>query len=113
MDLLVTHLDTYSRLGIPKLHHLVAFEAEDEVEEGKQIIQYFIIILNLNTFVYIGILFWKLFWPTVRKNVLVIEKNSCKLKAEGWEFAKSLRSLEQFIQTVWKIRTIFETEYYS
>jgi hypothetical protein len=35
MDLLVTHLDTYSRLGIPKLHHLVAFEAEDEVEEGK------------------------------------------------------------------------------
>ena len=57
MDLLVTHLDTYSRLGIPKLHHLVAFEAEDEVEEGKQIIQYFIIILNLNTFVYIGILF--------------------------------------------------------
>ena len=34
MDLLVTHLDTYSRLGIPKLHHLVAFEAEDEVEEG-------------------------------------------------------------------------------
>ena len=41
MDLLVTHLDTYSRLGIPKLHHLVAFEAEDEVEEGKQIILYF------------------------------------------------------------------------
>ena len=41
MDLLVTHLDTYSRLGIPKLHHLVAFEAEDEVEEGKQTIQYF------------------------------------------------------------------------
>ena len=32
MDLLVTHLDTYSRLGIPKLHHLVAFEAEDEVD---------------------------------------------------------------------------------
>ena len=36
MDLLVTHLDTYSRLGIPKLHHLVAFEAEDEVEEGNK-----------------------------------------------------------------------------
>ena len=35
--MLVTHLDTYSRLGIPKLHHLVAFEAEDEVEEGKQL----------------------------------------------------------------------------
>ena len=42
MDLLVTHLDTYSRLGIPKLHHLVAFEAEDEVEEG----MYFTTILR-------------------------------------------------------------------
>ena len=39
MDLLVTHLDTYSRLGIPKLHHLVAFEAEDEVEEGKALVR--------------------------------------------------------------------------
>ena len=36
MDLLVTHLDTYSRLGIPKLHHLVAFADEDVVEEGKK-----------------------------------------------------------------------------
>ncbi len=35
MDLLVHHLDTYSRLGIPKLHHLVAFNAEDEVEDCK------------------------------------------------------------------------------
>ena len=42
MDLLVTHLDTYSRLGIPKLHHLVAFEAEDEVEEGNNYYHYFI-----------------------------------------------------------------------
>ena len=30
------------------------------------------------------------------KNVLVIEKN---FEAEGWEFAKSLRSQEQFIRT--------------
>ena len=34
------------------------------------------------------------------KNVLVIEKNLSKLEAEGREFAKFLRSLEQFIQTV-------------
>ena len=33
----------------------------------------------------------------MKKNVLVIEK---KLEAEGQEFAKFLRSLEQFIQTV-------------
>ena len=35
-----------------------------------------------------------LLWEKV---VLVIEKN---FEAEGWEFAKFLRSLEQFIQTV-------------
>ena len=43
MDLLVTHLDTYSRLGIPKLHHLVAFEAEDEVEEGNKRIAFLLL----------------------------------------------------------------------
>ena len=46
-----------------------------------------------------GILLPKLFWPIVRKIVLVIEKN-LKFKAEGQEFAKFFRSLEQFIQTV-------------
>ena len=35
-----------------------------------------------------------------KKIVLVIEKNICKLDTEGWEFAKFLRSLEQFNQTV-------------
>ena len=40
-----------------------------------------------------GILLPKLFWPIVRKNVLVIE-------AEGREFAKILRSLDQFVRTV-------------
>ena len=31
-----------------------------------------------------------------------------KFKGEGWDFAKLLRSLEQFIQTVqWKVRTMF------
>ena len=34
------------------------------------------------------------------KIVLVIEKNVLKFEAEGPEFAKFLRSLEQFIQTV-------------
>ena len=34
------------------------------------------------------------------KNVSVIEKNFLEFKAEGQEFAKFLRSLEQFIQTV-------------
>ena len=39
-----------------------------------------------------GILIPKWFWPTVRINL--------KFDAEGQEFAKFLRSLEQFIQTV-------------
>ena len=34
------------------------------------------------------------------KIVLVIEKNFVKFEAEGREFAKFLRSQEQFIQTV-------------
>ena len=34
------------------------------------------------------------------KNVLVIEKKNLKFEAEGWEFARILRSLEQFVQTV-------------
>ena len=37
MEGLVVQLDNYSRLGIPKLHHLAVFPdpAEDLVEEGK------------------------------------------------------------------------------
>ena len=37
MEDLVVQLDNYSRLGIPKLHHLPSFvdSAEDRVEEGK------------------------------------------------------------------------------
>ena len=42
-----------------------------------------------------GILLPKLFWPTVRKFF-----SSDREKAEGREFAKFLKSLEQFIQTV-------------
>ena len=47
-----------------------------------------------------GILLPKLFGPTVRKIVLGIEKKLLKFEAEGQEFAKILRSQEQFIQTV-------------
>ena len=35
-----------------------------------------------------------------KKNVLEIEKKILKFEAEGREFAKNLRSLEQFVQTV-------------
>ena len=35
-----------------------------------------------------------------KKNVLLIKKNVCKFKTEGKEFAKKMRSQEQFIQTV-------------
>ena len=47
-----------------------------------------------------GILLPKLFWPTVRKNCSTDREKLLKLEAEGREFAKLLRSLEQFIQTV-------------
>ena len=46
---------------------------------------------------YNGILLPKLFWPTVRKKNLVIKKT---FEAEGREFTKFLRSLEQFVHTV-------------
>ena len=45
-----------------------------------------------------GILFPKLFWPSDRKNFHSYWEKLLKLKEE--EFAKFLRSLEQFIQTV-------------
>ena len=47
-----------------------------------------------------GILLPKLFWPTVRKNCSSDREKLLKFEAEGREFAKFLRSLEQFIQTV-------------
>ena len=46
-----------------------------------------------------GILLPKLFWPTVKKNCSSDREKLLKFEAEGWEFAKFLRSLEQFIQT--------------
>ena len=47
-----------------------------------------------------GILLPKLFWPTVRKNCSCDQENFLKFEAEGREFAKYLRSLEQSILTV-------------
>ena len=41
-----------------------------------------------------------LFWPTVRKNCSSDREKYLKFEAEGREFAKSLRLLEQFIPTV-------------
>ena len=49
---------------------------------------------------YNGILLPKLFWPTVRKKNSSDREKLLKFEAEGREFAKFLRSLEQFIQTV-------------
>ena len=42
----------------------------------------------------------KLFGPTVRKNCSSDREKLLKFEAEGREFSKFLRSLEQFIQTV-------------
>ena len=47
-----------------------------------------------------GILLPKLFSPTVRKNCSSDQEKRLKFEAEGREFVKFLRSLEQFIQTV-------------
>ena len=47
-----------------------------------------------------GILLPKLFLPTARKNCSRDREKLLKFEAEGREFAKNLRSLEQFIQTV-------------
>ena len=41
----------------------------------------------------------KLFWPTVRKNCSIDREKLLKFEAEGREFAKFSRSLEQFVQT--------------
>ena len=54
----------------------------------------------LTSRVHNGILLPKLFWPNVRKKCSSDPEKPLKFEAEGWEFAKFLRSLEQFIQTV-------------
>ena len=47
-----------------------------------------------------SILLVKLFWPTVRNHCFCDWEKLLKVEAEVWEFAKLLRSLEQFVQTV-------------
>ena len=47
-----------------------------------------------------GILLPKLFGPTVRKKCFSDREFFLKIEAEGQEFAKYLRSLEQFVQIV-------------
>ena len=47
------------------------------------------------------ILFPKLFWPTLRKNCSSDRGKLLRFEAEGQEFAKILRSRQQFIET-WK-----------
>ena len=47
-----------------------------------------------------GILYPKLFWPNERKIFISDQEKLLKFETEGREFAKFLRSLEQFIQTV-------------
>ena len=46
------------------------------------------------------------------KSVIVIKKNFFKFKAEGWELAKCLGSLEQFTQAVKGQNNCFETEWF-
>ena len=45
-------------------------------------------------------MFPKLFWPSMRKNCSSDREKLWKFEAEGLEFAKFLRSLEQFFQTL-------------
>ena len=47
-----------------------------------------------------GILFLKLFWPSVRKKCSNDREKLLKFKAEGWEFSFFFKSLGQFFQRV-------------
>ena len=65
---------------------------------GKKIEIKFVTMELCDTLVHILLL--KLFYPTVRKKCSSDRENFLKFEAEGREFAKILRSLEQFVQTV-------------
>ena len=54
-----------------------------------------------------GILLPKLFWPTARKKCSVDREKLLKFEALRQEFENFLRSLEQFIQTVFGYRMFF------
>ena len=47
-----------------------------------------------------GIFLPKLFWPTARKKCFSDREKILEFEAEAQEFAKFLRSVRQFIQTV-------------
>ena len=47
-----------------------------------------------------GIFLQKLFWSTVRRNCSSDRENVLNFEGEGREFAKLLRSLEQFVPIV-------------
>ena len=49
---------------------------------------------------WIGNFFPKLFWPILRKGCSSDQEKLLKFEADGWDFAKILISLDQFIQTV-------------
>ena len=55
-----------------------------------------------------GILLPKLFWPTVRKKCSSDWEKLLKFEGEGRKFAKLLRSLEKFIQTIFVNRMLFK-----
>ena len=55
---------------------------------------------NRHKSAYFGILLQIFFWPTVRKNCSSDREKLLKFEGEGREFAKILRSLEQFVPTV-------------
>jgi hypothetical protein len=57
-----------------------------------------------------GILLPRFFWPTVRKNCSSYWEKLSKFKDEGREFAKFLRSQEQFVRTVKEQNKFLVTE---
>ena len=54
------------------------------------------------------VFFWKLFWPIVGKNCFSDQEKRLKIEADKQKYVESMRSLEQFIETV-KGQTILET----
>ena len=94
----LSHVTTYYRahdmiLQILRIRIYEFFSVEKEKN--------FLIVKKTHTFFLSSehlrnnILLPKLFWPTVRKTFKIRG-----WRLQGWEFAKILRSLEQFIQTV-------------
>ena len=75
---------------------LQKFVTKNRVQKDKCVSFCDILFCNLKN----GILLLRLFWPTVGKHGSSVREKLLKLEAEGREFAKILRSLEQFIQTV-------------